>query len=203
MFSKLNMFKRFFIVAILLMSTSCEDHDHDNHDHGETHMDADGFKLENSDGDEVYRQFDGSVTTPDGGTSITLEVGAELELTVHFLDDEEEEIDHAEEEGEEEDLLVVEIPEDVDTDVATVEAETYDHSNVDCENISQSSCNTTDGCHLMSGSCMSDADMGHAEDHEFGVHIHAESAGTTEFIIKLMHGTHVDFTSLPILVTVE
>ena len=50
---------------------------------------------------------------------------------------------------------------------------------------------------------MSDHDMGLTDDHEFGIHIHAESAGTTEFIIKLMHGTHVDFTSIPILVTVE
>ena len=44
---------------MLLFTTGCEDDDHDNHDHG--HTDADGFILE-SNGTEIYREFEGSVT---------------------------------------------------------------------------------------------------------------------------------------------
>ena len=173
MFSKLNLLKRFFIVTILLMSSACEDHDHDHddhdHDHDETHIDAEGFKLENSAGDEVYRQFQGLVTTSYGGTAIVLASGDELELSVHFLDDTGEEIPHDEEEGEEEDLLV--IKSNSTPSVATVESEAHEEEG--------------------------------DEEHGFGIHIHAESSGTTEFVFELMHGTHVDFTSLSIAVTVQ
>ena len=174
MFSKLNVLKRFFIVTILLMSSACEDHDHDHdghdHDHGETHIDAEGFKLEDSSGAEVYRQFQGTVTSSYGGTAIVLASGDELELSVHFLDDAGEEIPHDEEEGEEEDLLI--IKSNSNSSVATVESEPHE-------------------------------DGGDDEEHGFGIHIHAESSGTTEFVFELMHGTHVDFTSLSIAVTVQ
>ena len=83
----------FLLSFVLLFTTGCEDDDHDNHDHG--HTDADGFILE-SNGTEIYREFEGSVTG-----SVTLNVGDTLELAVHFLDHEGEEIEHDEEEGEE------------------------------------------------------------------------------------------------------
>ena len=83
----------FLLSFVLLFTTGCEDDDHDNHDHG--HTDADGFILE-SNGTEIYREFEGSVTG-----SVTLNVGDTLELAVHFLDHEGEEIVHEEEEGEE------------------------------------------------------------------------------------------------------
>ena len=83
----------FLLSFVLLFTTGCEDDDHDNHDHG--HTDADGFILE-SNGTEIYREFEGSVTG-----SVTLNVGDTLELAVHFLDHEGEEIEHEEEEGEE------------------------------------------------------------------------------------------------------
>ena len=49
----------FLLSFVLLFTTGCEDDDHDNHDHG--HTDADGFILE-SNGTEIYREFEGSVT---------------------------------------------------------------------------------------------------------------------------------------------
>ena len=79
---------------MFLITTSCEDDDHD-HDHDEDHTDADGFILENEDGTEMYREFEGAMTG-----SLTLGVGDTLELSVHFLDHEGNEIEH-EEEGEE------------------------------------------------------------------------------------------------------
>ena len=54
-----NNFKTLFLSVILLFVSACEDdHDHD-HDH-DAHIDAEGFILE-SDGTEIYRQFEGAV----------------------------------------------------------------------------------------------------------------------------------------------
>ena len=76
----------FLLSFVLLFTTGCEDDDHDNHDHG--HTDADGFILE-SNGTEIYREFEGAVTG-----SVALNVGDTLELAVHFLDHEGNEIEH-------------------------------------------------------------------------------------------------------------
>ena len=83
------------LTSMLLFTTGCEDDDHD-HDHDEDHTDADGFILEDESGSEVYREFEGAMTG-----SVTLAVGDTLELSVHFLDHEGNEIEHSEEEGEE------------------------------------------------------------------------------------------------------
>ena len=90
----------FMLIGMFLFTTGCEDDDH-NHDHDEEHTDADGFVLENESGSEVYREFEGAIT----GT-VTLSVGDTLELSVHFLDHEGNEIEHEEEEEEEEDLVI-------------------------------------------------------------------------------------------------
>ena len=83
--------------GMLLFTTGCEDDDHD-HDHEEGHTDADGFVLEDEAGNMVYREFEGAMTG-----SVTLAVGETLELSVHFLDHEGNEIAHEEEEEEGED----------------------------------------------------------------------------------------------------
>ena len=68
---------------------ACEDaegdHDHDHdHDHGdcdsEAHFNGDGIRLE-SNGVEVYRQFQGAITG-----DLSLHVNESMDLTVHFLD---------------------------------------------------------------------------------------------------------------------
>ena len=108
----------FMLVGMFLITTSCEDDDHD-HDHDEDHTDEDGFILENEDGTEMYREFEGAMTG-----SLTLGVGDTLELSVHFLDHEGNEIEH-EEEGEEdhEDGLVVS---ENDANIAVVEVEDHE-----------------------------------------------------------------------------
>jgi len=107
----------FLIASMILFTTGCED---DDHDHDEDHTDADGFILEDESGTEVYREFEGAMT----GT-VTLAVGETLELSVHFLDHEGNEIEHEEGEEEEEhdDELVVS---ENDASVAVVEVEDHE-----------------------------------------------------------------------------
>ena len=106
----------FMLIGMFLFTTGCEDDDH-NHDHDEEHTDADGFVLENESGSEVYREFEGAIT----GT-VTLSVGDTLELSVHFLDHEGNEIEHEEEEEEEENLVISEN----DSNIAIVEVEEHE-----------------------------------------------------------------------------
>ena len=107
------------LTSLALFTVGCEDDDHDEHGHEEGHTDAEGFKLENENGNEVYSQFEGAI---DG--AITLNVGETLELTVHFLDDDGNEIEHEEEEGEDhEDGLEVSV---ADPNIATVEVEGHE-----------------------------------------------------------------------------
>ena len=104
--------------SVMFFTTGCEDDSHDDHD--EEHTDADGFILEDESGTEIYREFEGAMT---GG--VALSVGETLELSVHFLDHEGNEIahdeDHDEEEEEDhEDGLAIS---GFDSNVANVEVE--------------------------------------------------------------------------------
>ena len=80
-------------VTLLLFIVSCEDDDHDH----EEHTDAEGFILENSSGNQVYKEFKGTQTG-----SVALTAGETLELTVHFLGDDGKELEHDDHEGQEE-----------------------------------------------------------------------------------------------------
>ena len=86
------------ITSMMFFTTGCEDDDHDHDDH----TDAEGFVLENESGTEVYREFEGAIVT----SNLTLSVGDTLELSVHFLDHDGDEIEHEDEEGEEDELSV-------------------------------------------------------------------------------------------------
>ena len=113
----LKTYTTLLFTGALLFTTGCEDDAHDDHEEG--HTDADGFILEDAAGGEVYREFEGATTG-----SVTLAVGETLELSVHFLDHEGNEIAH-EEEGEEdhEDGLVVS---ENNASVAVVEVEEHE-----------------------------------------------------------------------------
>ena len=113
----LKTYTTLLFTGALLFTTGCEDDAHDDHEEG--HTDADGFILEDGAGSEVYREFEGAATG-----SVTLAVGETLELSVHFLDHEGNEIAH-EEEGEEdhEDGLVVS---ENNASVAVVEVEEHE-----------------------------------------------------------------------------
>ena len=149
----------FSLSFVLLFTTGCEDDDHDNHDHG--HTDADGFILENESGTEVYREFEGAVTG-----SVTLSVGDTLELAVHFLDHEGNEIEHEEEEEHEEGEIEVS---GSNSSIAIVEVEHEDEGD--------------------------DHDHDHEEEHGAALHIIGVSSGSTSFQLQLMHDGHADYTS--------
>jgi hypothetical protein len=147
--------------SVMFISTGCEDDDHD-HDHDEEHTDADGFILEDESGTEIYREFEGAMTG-----SVVLSVGETLELSVHFLDHEGNEIEHSEEEEEDhEDGLEVS---GFDSSIATVEVEDHEEE---------------DGDH--------DHDE---EEHGNAIHVIGVSSGSTSFQLQLMHEGHADYTS--------
>ena len=149
------------LTSMLLFTTGCEDDDHDDHDHDEGHTDAEGFVLEDESGTEVYREFEGAMT----GT-VTLAVGETLELTVHFLDHDGEEIEHEEEEGEEDHEDGIEVS-GFDSSIATVEVEGHDE----------------------------EGDHDHDEEHGMAIHVIGVSSGSTSFQLQLMHEGHADYTS--------
>ena len=159
------------LTGMILFTTGCEDDDHDNDDPG--HTDADGFILENN-GTEIYKEFEGSITG-----SITLNVGDTLELAVHFLNDEGEEIEHDEEEGEEHEEGELEVS-GADPSIAIVEVEHEEEGDDH------------------------DHDHDHDEEHGAALHIIGVSSGSTSFTLQLMHDGHADYTSTnDVVVTVN
>ena len=158
--------------GMLLFTTGCEDDDHD-HDHDEDHTNANGFVLETEAGVEVYREFEGTQT---GG--VTLSVGETLELMVHFLDPDGNEIEHSDDEHDDHDddgddhdddgdgLVVSEN----DATIAIVEVEGHDEEDGD------------------------DHDD-HGDEHGNALHVEGVSAGTTSFKLQLMHDGHADYTA--------
>ena len=156
----------FSLTCAMLFVTGCEDDDHDNND--DVHTDADGFILENESGTEVYREFEGAVTG-----SVALSVGDTLELSVHFLDHDGNEIEHDEEEEEEEGHEEGELEvSGSDASIAIVEVE---HEEEEEEG--------------------DDHDHDHEEEHGAALHIIGVSSGSTSFQIQLMHDGHADYTS--------
>ena len=145
------------LTSMLLFTAGCED---DDHDHDEEHTDAEGFVLEDESGTKVYREFEGAMS----GT-ITLAVGDTLELSVHFLDHDGEEIEH--EEGEEEDHEDEIEVSGFDSSIALVEAEDHEE----------------------------EGDHDHEEEHGMAIHVIGVSSGSTSFQLKLMHEGHADYTS--------
>ena len=151
----------FSLSFVLLFTTGCED---DDHDHDNEHTDADGFILENESGTEVYREFEGAVT----GT-VTLSVGDTLELAVHFLDHEGNEIEHEEEEEEHEEGEI-----EVSGSNASIAIVEVEHEEEGDDH---------------------DHDHDHEEEHGAALHIIGVSSGTTSFQLRLMHDGHADYTS--------
>ena len=154
------------LTSMVLFTAGCEDDDHDDHQE-EGHTDADGFVLKDESGTQVYREFEGAFT---GG--ISLAVGDTLELSVHFLGEDGEELDHDEEgddhdhgddHGDEEAEIEVS---GADPSIALVEVEGHEEEGDD-----------------------------HEEEHGYGIHVIGVSSGSTSFKLELMHQGHADYTS--------
>ena len=91
---KMNLKKILSFIFVALLAFSCDDAN--DNDSPEEHTDAEGFILEDENGNVLYREFEGEIVT----SNITLGVGDELELSIHFLDHDGNEIVHEEEEHE-------------------------------------------------------------------------------------------------------
>ena len=155
---------------VLFFNFACENDDHDDHDYDDEHTDADGFVLESESGVVVYREFEGAVEG-----SITLGVGDTLELFVHFLDHDGDEIEHGENEDEDhEDGLSIS---GNDSNIAIVEVGDHEEDGDDHDH--------------------------DEEEHGMAIHVIGVSAGSTSFQLQLMHEDHADYTStnnIPIVV---
>jgi len=117
----INNFKLLFLSVVLLFVSACEDHDHGDH------LDVDGFILE-SNGAEIYRQFEGAAIP--ANAALILSVDETLDVSVHFLDHDGNEIEHEDEEGEE-DEIVFEID---DMNIISIESEDHEeHADHDHE----------------------------------------------------------------------
>ena len=166
----LKTYTTLLLTGAMLFTIGCEDDAHDDHDHEEGHTDADGFILEDAAGNLVYREFEGAMEG-----SVALAVGETLELSVHFLDHEGNEIAHEEEEEGEEHEDGLEVS-GFDAGVAIVEVEEHEEG---------------------------DDDHDH-DEHGMALHVEGVSAGSTSFELKLMHDGHADYTStnnVPVTVT--
>ena len=147
---KVNIKQLFLFIFVGLVAMSCDD---DDNLMGPEHTDADGMILE-LDGNEVYRELDGEVLV----NNLSLIVNSTLELSVHFLDEDGEEMEHEEDdhaEGEEEDELTFT---GYDNTVISLEVEEH------CDEIAnQTNCEASDHCewHADEGEC---EDEGHADD---------------------------------------
>ena len=93
---RINVKQLFSFIFVGLIAISCDDDS--NPMAQEEHLDAEGFALE-IDGTEIYRQLEGTIT---GDLSVA--ANGTLELSIHFLDHDGNEIEHEDEEGEEEEL---------------------------------------------------------------------------------------------------
>jgi len=105
------------LTSLLLFTIGCED------EHDDDHTEAHGFILESA-GEEVYRQLKGEVS----GSVPSISVGETLELTVHFLDHDGDEVEHDEDHDEDEGSLSITV---ADASIATVTPEEHDAADAD------------------------------------------------------------------------
>ena len=92
--------------------------------------------------------------------------------------------------------------------------EDEDHDDHDheehCDELNEDECSASDHCewHADDGMCEDEGHEDHEdednhEDHGNSFELTGLSSGSTTFSLLIMHEGHADFTSLPILVTVE
>ena len=189
-------------VAILPLMGGCgeddnpilddDDHDHDHEMDAPLHADADGFNLEIN-GKEVYRQLQGQ---HEGG--LTVKAGEEIEVHVHFLDANGDEL-HLDE-------VAAPPGEDEDDD------HDHDHDGAEFFSLGLTGYDSSIiQIHLDHDEHEHGEEDHHDDDHEGEEHADALpfgleglKAGTTEIKLQLLHGDHPDFTAaLAIPVTVE
>ncbi len=162
----INIKQLFLFLFISIVAVSCDD---SSTTQSEDHVDAEGFVLEVNE-TVVYREFEGAITVND----LTMTTGTTLEVSVHLLDHDGNEIEHDDDEEEEPEGLTFDI---VDASIISVVAEEHEEEGDDGH------------------------DHGD-EHHELGFELTGLVEGSTTFTFSVMHEGHADYTSLPISVTI-
>jgi len=154
---------------------ACEDHghdddhdDHDDHDHGDCgdfdHLNVDGLSLKYND-IEIYSQFQGYVTG-----ALELHVDETLDLSVHFFDQDGNEIVYSDENPADCFPISVEVNDPSIVSISIEEHEDDDHDDHDdhehCDEITdETECEASDHCEWHADE-MACEDHGHDDDHE-------------------------------------
>ena len=123
---------------------ACEEAGHDDHDHGDCgdfdHLDIDGLTLEH-DGEVIYSQFQGYITG-----SLELHIDDRIDVTVHFLDQNGDEIAYTEDNPASCFPLGFEIS---DPSIISITIEEHDDDHDDhehCDELSETECEASDHC---------------------------------------------------------
>ena len=190
---------------------ACEDvggDDHDDHDHGDcdtdAHVDVNGLILEYN-GVEIYSQFEGLIEG-----SVALHVNDVKDISVHFLDQNQQEIEIAE--GQEDcyplsfdiaDGSIISISMEDDH-----EGHDHDDDHAHCDDLAEAECAASDDCewHADESACEEaggDDHDDHDGEHHNAFELTGLAMGWTTFSISIMHDGHADYTSMPIYVSVE
>ena len=174
-------------------------------------MNVDGISLEH-DGMVVYSQFQGYITG-----SLELNVNQSMDLTVHFLDVNGDEIQFTEENPASCFPLGFEISDPSIVSITIEENHDDDHDDHDneehCEDfLTEADCGMHTECewHADDMACedagSDDHDHDGHDDHEVAsnvIEVTGLSEGNTTFTLSIIHDGHADYTSMPIYIDVH
>ena len=218
----INIIKLIMLLLVVLFASSCSDPASSE----DEHADVDGLELLVNDV-VVYKEFNGAYYVNDAiselSAVISLGANSTLDVSVHFLGPDGSEIEHEEEEEEEEELtftitdeniISIEMLEHCEEMTIQSECEASDHcewhadenaceghEEEHCEEMTnQSECEASDHCewHADENAC-----EGHEDHHKLKFILSGLAIGSTNFKISLDHGSHSDYTSKLISVTVQ
>ena len=206
----------FLFILLTFVASSCDDSDATEQD---SHTDADGMEIVEMVGEEeglLYSECQGEMLN---NFAAGIPSGNEWDLTVHFLNDECEELehddedheghDHGDDHGDDESYLEIT---GYDSSIISITVGGHDdHSDEHhCDDFtSETECGMHDECewHAADMACEDVHDHGDEdhgdEDHGYTFELETLAPGTTTFTIKLMHQGHSDYTSQEITITVE
>ena len=216
----------FLFILLTFVVMSCQEDEVAPATEQDMHTDADGMEIVEMVGEEeglLYSECQGEMLN---NFAAGIPSGNEWDLTVHFLNDECEELEHDDEDHEGHDH-----GDDHGDDEPYLEITGYDSSIISitvgghddhddhgdehhCEDfMTEAECGEHDECewHADDNACEDAHDHGedhddhddHDEEHGYTFELESLAPGTTSFTVTLMHQGHSDYTSQEITITVE
>ena len=216
----------FLFILLTFVVMSCQEDEVAPATEQDMHTDADGMEIVEMVGEEeglLYSECQGEMLN---NFAAGIPSGNEWDLTVHFLDDNCEELEGHEDEHDDHDH-----GDDHSDDEPYLEITGYDSSIISitvgghddhddhgdehhCEDfMTEAECGEHDECewHADDNACEDAHDHGedhddhddHDEEHGYTFELESLAPGTTSFTVTLMHQGHSDYTSQEITITVE